>query len=60
MSAYTKGKKAFYNYKYYKKGNPYKVGTDEHQSWEYGFNLSYFSNLNWTRGKERKDSTSSS
>lgn len=53
MSAFAKGKKAFLNYHLYKKGNPYRIGTDDHQSWEYGFNLSFWNNLKQVQLREK-------
>jgi hypothetical protein len=34
--------------------NPYKVNTQDHRDWQFGFNKSYFSNLERINGKTKE------
>jgi len=34
--------------------NPYKENTQDHRDWQFGFNKSYFSNLEKINGKTKK------
>lgn len=44
-------------YKDFAKGqitNPYNPGTPKYRDWEFGFNKSYFRNLEWVRENEAR------
>ena len=45
MKPIKQGGVAFKIFEKYKKGNPYRDGTQAHRDWEFGFNQAYYSNL---------------
>jgi hypothetical protein len=51
LSPFHKGLKDFFRGQLV---NPYQAGTQDNRDWEFGFNKSYFSNLERVNGKNQK------